>query len=66
MSVFVYQAQSSLGELQISLCYLPNSEKIKVGAIRARNLKHADMDLDTREILHFSHHCVSTTLYLLL
>ncbi|XP_076439800.1 synaptotagmin-15-like isoform X2 [Babylonia areolata] len=42
------QALSSLGDLELSLCYLPQTEKIKVGIMRARNLKHTDMDIDTR------------------
>ncbi|KAL8597441.1 hypothetical protein ACOMHN_050939 [Nucella lapillus] len=42
------QALSSMGDLELSLCYLPQSEKIKVGVMRARNLKHTDLDADTR------------------
>ncbi|KAK7112262.1 synaptotagmin-15-like isoform X2 [Littorina saxatilis] len=42
------QALSSLGEIQMSLCYNPQTEKIKIGVMKARNLKHADFDQDTR------------------
>lgn len=45
------QALSSIGELQISLTYVPQSEKVKIGVTRARNLKHADIDEDTRVYL---------------
>lgn len=45
------QALSSIGEIQVSLTYVPQTEKVKVGVMRLRNLKHADMDLDTRVYL---------------
>lgn len=42
------QVLSSLGDLQVTLCYVPQTEKIKVGVLKARNLKQADIDKETR------------------
>ncbi|PVD39613.1 hypothetical protein C0Q70_02249 [Pomacea canaliculata] len=56
------QTSASLGELQVSLCYLPQVEKIKLGIIRARGLKHADMDAETGVYLRV-HLCYGRKVY---
>lgn len=56
------QTSASLGELQVSLCYLPQVEKIKLGIIRARGLKHADMDSETGVYLRV-HLCYGRKVY---
>lgn len=44
MNVLMFQEKVDLGELMMSLCYLPTAGRLTVTVIKARNLKPMDLN----------------------
>ncbi|XP_013401578.1 synaptotagmin-15 [Lingula anatina] len=51
----VSQASASLGDLNVSLTYVPNLERIKIVVLRARNLCKLDLDPETGVYVKVQH-----------
>ena len=55
---FYIQAGAALGEINISLTHIPNTEKIKLVVLRARNLTHVDYDSGVGKCLLMCLYCI--------